>query len=307
MIDRLYRFRIAGHLLELQLPSLYDIEGLLPSFRPFFSLNKVGSRTGYPILKAEVISDRIEFDSSAKLLTEEFGALGHGSRLLESKDCYFLTIQYVKGGSTHQMRISHNFEISQVFIDRNDPLAGTALSFFLMFAYAQRAVYYGTLLLHASVVVKSGRGYAFMGKSGTGKSTHSALWLANIAEVTLLNDDNPAVRVCEQTGTVQISGTPWSGKTNCYKNTIVELGAMVRLFQASVNRFEWQNEFHGLLSVLPGCSSFRWDHEHYMRMCNVLESIVATTPVGVLECLPDSSAVELCYEQIKIKTGNEKM
>lgn len=293
--------------MDVLLPDLYDIEELLPSFRPFYLPDKAGYRAGYPILRAEVVAERMESDPSSKLLTEEFGAFGNGCSLLECKEYYFLTIRYAKGGGIHQMRISHNFEISNVFIDRTDPGAGQALSFFLMFAYAQRAVYYGTLLLHASVVEKSGRGYAFMGKSGTGKSTHSSLWLENIAEVTLLNDDNPAVRVCERTDTVLVSGTPWSGKTNCYKDKIIELGAMVRLVQASVNRFEWQNEFHGLLCVLPGCSSFRWNQRHHMYLCNVLEKIVGKVPVGVLECLPERSAAELCYEQVKNKTGNEKI
>ena len=55
-----------------------------------------------------------------------------------------------------------------------------------------------------------------LGKSGTGKSTHSRLWLKYIPDTKLLNDDNPAVRIMDN-NTIMIYGTPWSGKTPCYK------------------------------------------------------------------------------------------
>ena len=307
MKDRLYSFQVAGHRLDVLLPEMYDIQELLPSFHPFYMPERGKCGNGAPIVSVEVITHPIECAPSAKLLSEEFGAFGHECRFQECNQYYFLTIRYVNKWRAHQMRISRNFDQSQVFIDRNDPEAGRALSFFLMFAYAQRGILFGTFLLHASVVEYSGKGYAFLGKSGTGKSTHSSLWLENMDGTTLLNDDNPAVQFCEQTNQVFISGTPWSGKTHCYKNQIVELGALVRLVQAPLNRFEWQTEFYALLNVLPGCSSLRWNQRHYMCLCNILEKIVKKVPVGILECLPEKSAVELCYEQIKIKTGNEKM
>ncbi len=83
------------------------------------------------------------------------------------------------------------------------------------------------LLIFALSVAAVGKGYPahpclhdtlprqeavmFLGESGTGKSTHSRMWLENIEGSTLLNDDAPAVRISADGTTAY--GTPWSGKT----------------------------------------------------------------------------------------------
>ncbi len=81
----------------------------------------------------------------------------------------------------------------------------------LMLLYAMRSAAGDTLLFHSSTIVKDGKAYLFLGKSGTGKSTHSGLWLKHIEGTRLLNDDNPVVYVTPE-GTPMVSGSPWSGR-----------------------------------------------------------------------------------------------
>ena len=76
---------------------------------------------------------------------------------------------------------------------RNLPLCKFALDTAAMLQFTLYSCFRNTLLMHASVVKYRGRGYAFLGKSGTGKSTHSRLWLENIPDTSLLNDDNPVL------------------------------------------------------------------------------------------------------------------
>ena len=78
---------------------------------------------------------------------------------------------------------------------------GTVMMLMFAFSTAQK----NTLLMHSSVTVKDGKGYVFLGKSGTGKSTHSQLWINNIEGCELLNDDNPVIRV-EENGEVRVYG-----------------------------------------------------------------------------------------------------
>ena len=54
----------------------------------------------------------------------------------------------------------------------------------------------GVVLIHASCVALDEEGVAFIGPSGIGKSTHSGLWLKHIPGTRLLNDDQPALRLC---------------------------------------------------------------------------------------------------------------
>ena len=51
-------------------------------------------------------------------------------------------------------------------------------------------------MLHSSCVVVDGAAYAFSADSGTGKSTHTALWLKHFGNrAYMLNDDKPAIRL----------------------------------------------------------------------------------------------------------------
>lgn len=97
----------------------------------------------------------------------------------------------------------------------------------IMVMYALATANSKTLLFHSSVVSYQGRGYMFLGQSGTGKSTHSSLWLKHIEGTELVNDDNPVVRISDN-NEVRVYGSPWSGKTPCYRHVDYPVGAIVK-------------------------------------------------------------------------------
>ena len=107
-----------------------------------------------------------------------------------------------------------------------DPYLGEVLSSMLRILYAQAALVRDAVSVHASCVSLEGRGYLFLGRSGTGKSTHARRWLEAFPGCHLLNDDNPVLRV--EDGTVTAYGTPWSGKTPCYRNEYAPVAGIVR-------------------------------------------------------------------------------
>lgn len=71
----------------------------------------------------------------------------------------------------------------------------------LMVMYALATAVKGTVLFHAAIVSFEGRGYMFLGPSGTGKSTHARLWLRYVAGTALVNDTIPW---CESATTVRL-------------------------------------------------------------------------------------------------------
>jgi hypothetical protein len=81
------------------------------------------------------------------------------------------------------------------------------------------------LLLHASVLEYKGNGYAFLGRSGTGKSTHTGLWLQYIKDTEILNGDKPILGVTEQE--IVAYGTPWMGKE---KKLTIKIPALSGVF-----------------------------------------------------------------------------
>ena len=166
----------------------------------------------------------------------------------------------------------------------------------LMLLYAFAAAPYRALEMHASVVTRGGRGFLFLGKSGTGKSTHSRLWLEHISGTELLNDDNPVLRVVD--GVARVYGSPWSGKTPCYKAQDVPVGAIVRLTQAPHNRIERLSTVQSYASVMASCSGFRPIRALADAQHETLTQVVQLVPCYHLECLPDADAARLCNETV---------
>jgi len=232
------------------------------------------------------------------MLNEVSGVLGYWFCLMETEQNYIADVQFFEKGKKYRMMSDKMFSTSIAYVDWNDQSASIVMTSFIMIAFAQSAVLHATFMIHASVVEKDGKGYAFLGKSGTGKSTHSSLWVRYIEGTELLNDDNPAIWI-EEDGSVYVYGTPWSGKTPCYKNRRVPLKAIVRLEQASANCFTWKEGSDALIALLPSCSSMQWNVLLYTGLCNLLEAVIAKVKIGYLKCLPNKDAVRLCYGEIK--------
>lgn len=177
-----------------------------------------------------------------------------------------------------------------LFGDEKNRSFGMTNAMMIAFAYAGAAN--GIVLMHASVIMFEGRGYLFLGKSGTGKSTHTGLWLKHIENCELLNDDNPAVRFFPD-GRVIVYGSPWSGKTPCYKNKQVPVGAFVRLEQYPENIIAKENVLRSFASILSSCSTMIWDKPSYNAICDTVTGIVEHTKTFHLRCLPDEAAARL--------------
>ena len=166
----------------------------------------------------------------------------------------------------------------------------------LMLIFAFNSCRKQTLLIHASLVRHKGKGYAFIAKSGKGKSTQVSMWLRHIPECDLMNDDNPIVRIID--GTPYIYGSPWSGKTPCYRDVKAPLGAITRIDRAKTNSIDQLSPIEAFASVLPSCSSMKWDEEIFNHVCNTVTKIIETTGIYTLHCLPDKESAEICAAKI---------
>ncbi|MDR0261903.1 MAG: hypothetical protein LBJ04_01625 [Sphingobacterium sp.] len=288
------RYRIAELVLEFNHPADYPLAQLLPSFRDFQWLDSADTTDisiTVSLSKAPIPEDK------GILRTDESIAWGDRFRFYEKEDTFITTIINEQGNAAWYLQSDRNFEHSLLYVPEStaDEQTGV-ITWMAMMIFGQASLLHQTIMIHASVANHAGRGVAFLGKSGTGKSTHSRLWLQHIPNTVLLNDDNPAIRITDKG--VLIYGTPWSGKTPCYKNEQLPLQGFVRLQQAPMNEFEWQNGLKGFIAVLPSCTSIRWNKELFSTMNTILEKIIAQVPVGYLKCLPDAAAAELCHSAL---------
>lgn len=287
-------FRVAEHTFQLEMPDASPLWGTLQQYDPFITDDATDS-----IFKVSVVSDLPEC-SLVPLLVEEPEEGASRIDLYDAGSSYFIRMAPVSSApvsaeflitkdlSDGRLKILHRSMSSALFAVNN------ALMLLFAFATADRM----TLEMHSSVIANDGRGYMFLGKSGTGKSTHSSLWLKYVSGSELLNDDNPIIRVGED-GVVRVYGSPWSGKTPCYRNAEVPVGAIVRINQAPENVITRYGILEAYASVYSSCSGFKADRRMSDGLHRTLEHIALNVPCYKLDCRPDEEAAMVCSKEVK--------
>lgn len=167
----------------------------------------------------------------------------------------------------------------------------------LLFAFSTAGL--DTLEMHASVIENGGRAYLFLGRSGTGKSPHSSLRLKHIEGSILMNDDNPVVRVMPDGG-IMAFGSPWSGKTPCYKNVQAPLGAYVQIRQCPDNKIKRLGILEGYSILYSSISGIKDDDSAMADGLNAtLDKVLSKVPCYLLDCRPDEQAAQLCASTVR--------
>ena len=164
-----------------------------------------------------------------------------------------------------------------------------------MLVYAFATTSCDTLLFHSSVTMRDGKGFMFLGHSGTGKSTHSQQWMTAFPDAELLNDDNPVLRILSD-NTVRVYGSPWSGKTPCYKAKDVPVSALVQLAQAPVNEIKRLKMTQAYPYILASVSGLKLQPKMMDRLYESIAKLLELIPVYKLDCLPNPEAAQLCAQ-----------
>lgn len=156
---------------------------------------------------------------------------------------------------------------------------------------------HGGLFLHASAVALDDRAYLFSADSGTGKSTHTGLWLKYFGKerAFLINDDKPAL--LKGKGGYLACGTPFSGKYDLSRNAMVPVQALCFLERASENsirKIESREAVQRIFTQIMR-SSDRAVMEEILAM---LDEFLTAVPVYVLRCNISSDAVKTAYEEM---------
>lgn len=165
---------------------------------------------------------------------------------------------------------------------------------------------YNAMMLHASAVVADDVAYLFSAPSGTGKSTHTKLWLEMLGErAYILNDDKPVIRILEDG--IYAYGTPWCGSSDIGVNRKAKLKAICFIERAESNwikRMELSdgmplilNMFYATIRQLDRYSCMTpITPDNASKYLDLIIKIIEEIPVYQLGCTPDISAARLAYE-----------
>ena len=281
-------YKVAGHVFSLRMNQEDELWSDMTNYSPFLYQGDEGRAFSLELVKdlsiegkkALYISTPLSLERRMDLYQVDDGYLFEMSPLGKAPVCGWL-------------KTSLDFSRAYLKVDKAGKFC---VNNALMTMYAFRTAGMATLEMHASVTVKDGKGFLFLGQSGTGKSTHSSLWLKNIPGTHLLNDDNPIVRIVD--GIARVYGSPWSGKTPCYRNEDYPIGAFVRISRAPYNAIRRQNLTESFASISSSSFGLRAIRSIGDGLFATISSLIQSVPCYVLDCLPDDEAAIVCSNEV---------
>lgn len=295
------QYSIADHIITLDSKSgKFNFSALLPSLRPFEMIADGAEPLFHMVIESE---DEVASDCFCNDGYVEVGDFdtGNGHTKVEKNDAtgeYIFTIRNIEEKEVCYLYTNADYTGINSRLVGDKMYWSYGLNSALMLTYAFSAAKHMTLLIHASCVKQGDYAYAFIAKSGTGKSTQVSNWLKHLPGCELLNDDNPIVRIIDNTA--YIYGSPWSGKTPCYRNRKALLGAITRIERADHNKVEKLSPIEAFTSMLPSCSTMKWENKLYNDVMDAITKIVETSNLYALYCLPDKESAIVCHEGIAI-------
>lgn len=262
------------------------------NYRPFATSESQGEH----LCDVRVERDRIKQDNLIPIY--DTSDLGFRQQVLRAPDnSYVVRTHQANGQMVAEMQCGERFLDNRIWLlTADESTMAFGFNNSLMIAFAFAAAYHKTLAMHSSVVAKDGWAYMFLGKSGTGKSTHSSLWLKHLEDFHLLNDDNPVLRVKNKE--VWVYGSPWSGKTPCYRQERARVGGLVMLEQSPKNKIWKEDVPEALASLMISCSLMVWDKPSYNLLLETMSDVIGMVGVHHLQCLPDEAAAQLSHATI---------
>lgn len=167
-----------------------------------------------------------------------------------------------------------------------------------------RLIDFGGILLHSSCIAVDGMAYAFSADSGTGKSTHTQLWLKHFGDrAHMVNDDKPAIRIID--GKVYACGTPWSGKYDYSTPELVPLAGICFLERSEENHIKKADTSKAIYNIFAQTVR-KLGAQKMEKLLTVLDEIFKLVPIYELGCNISDEAVLTSYNAMKPKTGDHK-
>lgn len=291
-------YSIAGHRIRLSGPMLVSTVASVEGFAPFLADVTADAAPIVTITQCEPADIQAQVEASEQLYT----FVAEDEPQVESifgraSDGYTFSMTPA-GGQPQLLWCSLDGREARIA----GHLDGSAMShrltrFSIWIAFGIATARLNTVAIHTSVIAYQGRSVLFLGESGTGKSTHTRLWREHIEGAALLNDDSPIIRVID--GVAYAYGSPWSGKTPCYRAERYPLAACVRLSQAPHNAMRQLSLIEAYAALHPSCPpDFAYDDDLYDGISETLNQLLSLVPVYHLACLPDAAAAWLSCQTV---------
>ena len=95
---------------------------------------------------------------------------------------------------------------------------------------------------------------------------------------------------------IWVYGSPWSGKTPCYKSERRKVGAFVQLFQAPANSISPCRPSKAYIYIFSSSSGLKFLETVCDQLYDIVAEIIKKVGVYELQCLPNEEAAQLCAQ-----------
>ncbi len=165
----------------------------------------------------------------------------------------------------------------------------------LRFAFLIAAQLHGMFVIHSASILYKGKAWLFSGCSGTGKSTHTALW-NKIYNTPVLNGDLNIISIKDNLPVTY--GLPWCGTSGIFTTASYPLGGIIFLKKAAVNNVVKLTNYDQALSIMQRMVSPSWDVTLLQKNLDFAENIIQKIPVYRLDCTKEPEAASVIKSKI---------
>ena len=206
---------------------------------------------------------------------------------------------------------------AEIEVSDFNPSRGYAESICVYRKIADMLPFYNRMVFHGAVISYDNNGYIFTAPSGTGKTTHISLWQKYLNGVEIVNGDKPILRI--ENGKVTAYSTPYAGKEGYQNHSSIEIKGICIIHRLPsspsprgeggplavdevenetpkpnirrVKTSEFLTEMLAQMYMPP-------EQEATVKTLDMLDTLVRSIPVYILECDISEEAVKTSFEAL---------
>lgn len=163
--------------------------------------------------------------------------------------------------------------------------------------YLYRAEFQNIFAIHSASVLYHGKAWLFSAPSGTGKSTHTALW-QKYFHTPVINGDLNLITL--KNNVPYVHGLPWCGTSGIFDTASYPLGGIILLRQSENDFIEELPAEEQILSVAQRFISPAWTPEQLNTLLSFSDELHDKIYIRRLHCTKKESAARLMQKEINI-------
>lgn len=203
---------------------------------------------------------------------------------------------YPAGYGIAEMHVSFDGRQTVVFCPKPyEPGLSEKIFHALRFAYLICVQRMGVFALHSASILYRDKAWLFSGSSGSGKSTHTALWNHQY-QTPYLNGDLNLLGFVDKTPVVY--GIPWCGTSGCYTTNTTPLGGITFLKQAPTDGLLPLTTEDISLRTMQRIISPSWTADMLLSNLAFAEKLSRSIPFFHLQCTKEVSAAATIKQEI---------